>query len=670
MALIELKTKLKSLKYGGDRPGGGSSNQPYVTREIPEGDLPAKAGPDFLLRGGFLAPDAAARDVSRISQMLVDTKSPNGFEFIAKQNILSRTSVKTEASNGPAYEGSALNQGIYNPASTIAQVRVQGWTPTHLNLFGVDPIAIEPSGSAGSSPLSIIKYEDLINDQLGRGGYNIKSKEANRLFNILDNITNNSSSNNFNFEGINLNVGNSVLEYGGGPGSILGVGTTKIRFADQRTGNQNPEKTIKPLHFYGQDKSTGITIGIRQARSLRTGEDKAEKVNTLRPYGASSKYVNFLTTKGLGFTKSREGLIDFNNSSVIVGVGRATWENRFTDQKALYKGQAPLNDQNNFLTWTYQDFANITGSTPGKTGGIIDFRKTIIDNNPEELSSNPLDILFPGIEFPTSLSSKKRIISTSPSYAEKNIEQRINLGNPGARNRNRFSYSLSSEALDKITASPIFKADKPNHRGDRNDLVKFSIGIIQNDNSGNANYMHFRAFIDSFSDSYNAAWSDSQYVGRGDKFYNYTAFTRDINLSFTVYAQSKAELIPMYPKLNYLASTLAPDYSEGGFMRGNLARLTMGGYLYNQLGIIKSLTYDISNESTWEIGINKYGNYDSSVKELPHMIKVTSFTFTPIQEFIPRIATPGEQQNTRYIALSKDVGNENSNYKGEELGQY
>ena len=552
MALIKLKTKLKSLKYGGDRPGGGSSNQPYVTREIPKGDLPAKAGPDFLLRGGFLAPVAAARDVSRISQMLVDTKSPNGFEFIAKQNILSRTSVKTEASNGPAYGGSALNQGIYNPASTIAQVGVQGWTPIHLNLFGVDP--------TGLSPLSIIKYEDLINDQLGRGGYNIKSEEGNRLFNILDNITNNTSSNNFNFEGINLNVGNSVLEYGGGPGSILGVGTTKIRFADQ---------------------------------------------------------------------------------------------------KALYKGQAPLNDQNNFLTWTYQDFANITGSTPGKTGDIIDFRKTIIDNNPEELSLNP-----------TLLSNKKRIISAAPPYIGKNIEKRIKLGNPGDRTRDRFNYFLSSEALDEITASSIFKARNPNHGGNRNDLVKFSIGIIQNDNSGNANYMHFRAFIDSFSDSYNAAWSDSQYVGRGDKFYNYTGFTRDINLSFTVYAQSKAELIPMYRKLNYLASSLAPDYSEGGFMRGNLTRLTVGGYLYNQLGIIKSITYDISNESTWEIGINEQGKDDSSVKELPHMIKVTSFTFTPIQEFIPRIATPGEQQNTRYIALSKDVGNENSNYKGEELGQY
>ena len=552
MALIELKTNLKSLKYGRDRPGGGSSNQPYVTREIPEGDLPVKAGPDFVLRGGFLAPVAAARDVSRISQMLFDTKSPNGFEFIAKQNILSRTSVKTEASNGPAYGGSTINQGIYNPASTIAQVGVQGWTGTHLNLFGVDP--------SGLSSLSITKYEDLTKDQLGRGGSNIKSEEGNRLLNLLDNITQNKSSNNFNFEGINLNVGNNVLEYGGGPGSILGVGTTKIRFADQ---------------------------------------------------------------------------------------------------KVLYTGQAPLNDQNNFLTWTYQDFTNITGSTPGQTGDIIDFRKTIIDNNPDELSLNS-----------TLLSNKKRIISNGPNYTTESIEQRVNLGNPGDRNRPRFNYSLSSTALDKITASPIFQAENPNHGGDRNDLVKFSIGIIQNDNSGNANYMHFRAFIDSFSDSYNADWSDSRYVGRGDKFYNYTGFTRDINLSFTVYAQSKAELIPMYRKLNYLASSLTPDYSEGGFMRGNLARLTMGGYLYNQLGIIKSLTYDISNESTWEIGINEAGGYDPSVKELPHMIKVTSFTFIPIQEFIPRIAIPGEQQNTRYIALSKNVGNEDSNYEGEKLESY
>jgi hypothetical protein len=93
----------------------------------------------------------------------------------------------------------------------------------------------------------------------------------------------------------------------------------------------------------------------------------------------------------------------------------------------------------------------------------------------------------------------------------------------------------------------------------------------------------------------------------------------------------------MYEKLNYLASSLAPDYSSGGYMRGNLARLTVGGYLYNQLGIIKSITYDIPSESTWEIGIDIDANTDHSVKELPHMIKVTGFTFIPIENKIPQI---------------------------------
>ena len=179
------------------------------------------------------------------------------------------------------------------------------------------------------------------------------------------------------------------------------------------------------------------------------------------------------------------------------------------------------------------------------------------------------------------------------------------------------------------------------------------------------------------SDSYNAQWNGFQYLGRGEQFYTYGGFTRTISLSWTVAAQSKQELIPMYKKLNYLASTLAPDYSPnnngaGGYMRGVLCQLTVGGYVYEQPGFITSLTYDVPAESPWEIAIGE--NFDTeegattlqgdnSVKELPHIIKVTGFSFTPIQNFIPRL-----QQNTygnfaqtygpeRYIALSNGVNN-------------
>jgi hypothetical protein len=70
-------------------------------------------------------------------------------------------------------------------------------------------------------------------------------------------------------------------------------------------------------------------------------------------------------------------------------------------------------------------------------------------------------------------------------------------------------------------------------------------------------------------------------------------------------------------------------------MRGPLVQLTMGGYLYEQVGFITSLTYDIPNDSPWEIGINDSGNNDPTVKELPHRINVSSFSFTPIHNFVP-----------------------------------
>ena len=250
-------------------------------------------------------------------------------------------------------------------------------------------------------------------------------------------------------------------------------------------------------------------------------------------------------------------------------------------------------------------------------------------------------------------------MSLAPGYNTKNIEGRVGLGDPG-KAKNILKYSINEKeplvfaALDKINASGFTSDKTPDHIS-RNDLVKFSIGILRNDGNGISDYINFRAFINEFSDKYSADWGEVQYIGRGDKFYNYKGFNRSVSMGWTVYAQSKAELIPMYKKLNFLASSLAPDYSSGsgpGYMRGNLARLTVGGYLYNTLGIIKSISYTVPQESTWEIGIDEEGKSDHSVKELPHMISVTGFDFTPIENTIP------QKGKTRFITLTNG-GNTN-----------
>jgi hypothetical protein len=141
----------------------------------------------------------------------------------------------------------------------------------------------------------------------------------------------------------------------------------------------------------------------------------------------------------------------------------------------------------------------------------------------------------------------------------------------------------------------------------------------------------------------------------------------------------------MYQKLNFLASSLAPDYSANGYMRGNLAVLTVGGYLYEQPGIITSINYSIPQESPWEIGINdNASDFDKSVKELPHIIKVTGFNFTPIHKFVPKLQNNdyegvyGDKKgkilesaiskfgDERYIALSTGDGKENNNYDSDD----
>jgi hypothetical protein len=130
----------------------------------------------------------------------------------------------------------------------------------------------------------------------------------------------------------------------------------------------------------------------------------------------------------------------------------------------------------------------------------------------------------------------------------------------------------------------------------------------------------------------------------------------------------------MYQKLNYLASSLTPNYSSQGFMRGNIAQLTIGGYFYEQPGIITNLTYTMPDDASWEIGINDQGNSDSTVKELCHMMDV-SMTFKPIHKFLPQIVGSsldtdnplgilgGDSIKQRYINLEDDSKSVNNLYK-------
>jgi hypothetical protein len=162
--LITQNSDLRLLKFGKDLPGGGTSKQPYVTKPLPGVTQPLSPNsPDFLLRQGTLQ-----RIVDDETRFFKYFTSIPGLAFIGKQNLLSLTSVRTQASKGPS------NQGVYLPTSTAAQLAANPFGG-HLNFLGADPTGLIPG-------ISITKYGDLVNPPLGIGS--IADSDNNRLISL------------------------------------------------------------------------------------------------------------------------------------------------------------------------------------------------------------------------------------------------------------------------------------------------------------------------------------------------------------------------------------------------------------------------------------------------------------------------------------------------------
>ena len=695
MGIVDLRTNLKSLRYGKDTVGGGNSGQPFVTRAIPDdlSDVGRTGGPDFLLRGGTLLPRIVLNDAVRISKLFYPGKGreinttnnddPQGIDasnngrrpvnligtlFTAKQNILSLTNVNSGAGYEPFVQAErdvegnffqragsaistfvknnvALNQGIYTPLSTIGQT-VGGALGLHLNKQGLNPNQNTTIGAEdGNTPLGLPTYLNSIATGVTSGDtFGRKSR--------LEPLVKSK---------IKTNTGGvqNLYTYSGGPGATLGVGQTNIDMkSEYRTGENNAKK------LFWDNKKTPQFVSNKRIFLGKDGfNDPPFSLSFIAPQLIYSSLEPIFAAQFF-----REDYLDTRNASVYKpGTLLETDTNKL---KSGINGTVPRQ------VWTQAEIeAKVPFSKTNDANQIKDFRKEIKDN---------------GNQIPNSL----------PYIDENKFEQRVNLGNPGKKG-NISSYSIGFRdgtnslaeknevssikansgykyALDKINAYPLYQSTAVTGDDTKNDFVKFRIGIIDNENPTLKTYIHFRAIIDSLTDNYSANWDEQKYMGRGEKFYNYQGFDRSISLGWTVAAQSKQELIPMYQKLNLLASSLAPNYSKSGYMRGNLVTLTIGGWCFEQPGIIQGMQLGVPTESPWEIAIPDGPNIetvgegeneiktDKSVKEMPMIVSVTGFTFKPIHNFIPQLQNNeykgkdgfiSKYGKERFIALSNGYNN-------------
>ena len=103
-------------------------------------------------------------------------------------------------------------------------------------------------------------------------------------------------------------------------------------------------------------------------------------------------------------------------------------------------------------------------------------------------------------------------------------------------------------------------------------------------------------------------------------------------------------MVTLYKKLNLLAGTTAPNYSESGnFMRGTLTRITLGDLLYRQNGFITSIGLSWEKSFQWEIDA-----YNEELERVPHVLNV-AVQFTPLHSF----------------NVKSDINNEDERYFGK-----
>ena len=141
------------------------------------------------------------------------------------------------------------------------------------------------------------------------------------------------------------------------------------------------------------------------------------------------------------------------------------------------------------------------------------------------------------------------------------------------------------------------------------DIIDFQFQLINNNgNSADPTILNFRAFVEDFSDGFTGDWDTYRYAGRGENFYRYKGFSRDMSITFTVPNISRADVINNYQKLNALIWSTTPDYSDDGLMRGSLMKFTMGNYLRDAIIVVKSITLTPIMEMGFDINRAEDGN--------------------------------------------------------------
>lgn len=609
--LINLQTDLKSLRYGSDKP--------YITKNI--GDAP----------GSQIGLEVQHRidDTSRIAQMLIDRP---GIKYLLHEAELQQVNVANKIKNrgNKTIAGAVLGQignTIVGTAkilgSTLAQVPVNG-TGTHfLKGFRTDTYLQDGgshstfasffgAGGVEGAPLALQgkPIEGVVESKFGKktlsGDFKVSTDSSLDYDEKVNTLIPNISSYVYAKQGTTI-IEDNVGVDGWKPYTSTGV---KEQFVGRDTNR-----------ILSQSKFVDPKLENR-TRVKPSGSVVSSTVTIPNPLTGDPLNIPGIQTTATPGIKTKQNLISgsLSNKDVKYDLG-----DNGIDGKQKY---------NSGKTFTGKDSAYniaqaLTGSNDIPTGG------TVPRQDSDGLSERQRAGKTYTSKFTYDYEQQHRKVDPNKPSRDVVRERRVGLGDQGRYTKASTPYwtpatSLEWDALNMIDVS----GKSIDGAGAARDFAKLNFELITPDNS---TFLYFRSYIDSIDDGFTADWQSHKYVGRAENFYTYAGFDRDISISFKIAAATRNEMKPLYRKMVYLASATAPTYggSDSKFMRGTVARITVGSYFDQIPGVITSVKYNLIDGTPWEIAMGQPEKVETDVQVLP-MVMQCSVSFKPIHDFAPQ----------------------------------
>jgi len=563
----------KKIKFGGDRPDSGNSGQPYINAVIPERRTPTGTDDGYIRGGAILANRASIIDKERIKKFLND--KPKGTLFIQRQTKLQFSNPKLEVKKFGASGVGGLFGGVLSlAAATFNVVNEFIPGPTRLynagfntlaqvgeNAFGqhFDRHGLTPVQDDNSKYLAVVRHNNQGNGNNNRL-VNLKKKlikeipPPSRFLNSVNFIISNINALfKTNISTANLQAPELTIDnYLGGPGSLYGSGRTIIRRFDITGNDPKWQNKYNPV-------------------------DRFDNAAVARIQTLSSLY-------------------DTANPNVITT----------TDFGALFSGRkttppipqdSPLNQTAVNYNNASRNSANVPAGANRSSDSPTARKYSVLKNAVNNLQLN-----------------KKQITANLTPFTNNVKDGRVNGLNSKSPNYKYFGGELLGQAwyVDPKDKTQGFNYTTRNifSRKDSDILTVSFFAIYPFGEVGNSYEFAFSGYMKGFKDNFDATWNEFNYVGRSESFYTYGKFKRNVTFTLDVPCFNKEQLYEKHRALGQLAATTAGAYNTNGLLGGVLLKVKVGGYLDNEYAILNNISYDIPDDSSWDLD----GNFDSTGK--------------------------------------------------------